>query len=94
MSTCLFLTPARRLESGGLAIDADEGRQLRVGLLLSVPITGQVYAQPMMDGSNAIVAAEQHRVYGIDHVTGVREWAIQVGANVSAETFNDQHPTV
>lgn len=64
------------------------------GLLLSVPITGQVYAQPVMDGSNAIVATEQNWVYSINQSTGVREWAVQVGANIGAEPFNDQHPTV
>jgi hypothetical protein len=63
------------------------------GLLHSVPVTGQVYAQPVMDGSNVIVATEENWVYGINQVSGAREWAVQVGANVGAQPFNNVDPT-
>jgi iron transport multicopper oxidase len=65
----------------------------RFGLLFSVPVTGQVYAQPVMDGSNAIVATEENWVYAINQVTGVRQWAVQVGADVGAQPFNSVSPT-
>jgi len=64
------------------------------GPLFSVPVTGQVYAQPVMDGSKVIVATEEDWVYGINQVTGVRQWAVQLGANVGAQPFNDVTPTV
>lgn len=64
------------------------------GQLLSVPIIDQIYAQPVMDGLNATIATEQNWVYGINQVTGVRQRAVQVGANIGAGPFNDQHPTV
>ena len=98
------LTADEGTNRGGLSRDGwyPEASQLtpsnvvngRFGLLLSVPITGQVYAQPVMDGSNAIVATEQNWVYGINQVTGARDWAVQVGANVGAQPFNDVSPTV
>ena len=64
------------------------------GALFSVPVTGQVLAQPVMDGSNVIVATEENWVYGINQVTGARQWAVQVGSNVGAQPFNDVKPTV
>ncbi len=75
-----LLTPAN-IKTGGF------------GLLDTVPVTGQVYAQPVMDGSNVIVATEENWVYGINQITGVRQWAVQVGANVEAQPFNDVHPS-
>jgi len=65
----------------------------KFGLLSSVPVTGQLYAQPVMDGSNVIAATEENWVYAINQVTGAREWAVQVGANIGAQPFNNVQPT-
>jgi iron transport multicopper oxidase len=64
------------------------------GLVYTVPVAGQVYAQPVMDGSNVIIATERNWVYGINQVTGRRQWAVQVGADVGAQPFNSVQPTV
>lgn len=64
------------------------------GPLFSVPVTGEVYAQPVMDQSEVIVATEQNWVYAINQITGARQWSVQLGANVGAQPFNDQAPTV
>ena len=64
------------------------------GQLFNVPITGQVYAQPLMDGSNVIVATEQNWVYAINQITGAKTWSVQVGSDVGAQPFNDVSPTV
>ena len=63
------------------------------GLLHDVPVVGQVYAQPVMDGSEVVVATEQNWVYGIDPLSGATHWAVQVGASQGAQPFNDISPS-
>jgi putative pyrroloquinoline-quinone-binding quinoprotein len=38
-------------------------------------VEGQVYAQPLLDGSTLLVATEQNKVYGLDPVTGAQRWS-------------------
>jgi hypothetical protein len=64
------------------------------GLISSVPVTGEVFAQPVMDGSDVIVATEENWIYGINQITGARNWAVQVGANVGAQPFDQVDPGV
>ncbi|MGH9019613.1 MAG: lectin-like domain-containing protein, partial [Acidimicrobiales bacterium] len=64
------------------------------GELYSIPVVGQVYAQPVMDGSEAIIATEQDWVYGVNQVTGAKQWAVQLGADVGAQPFDNVAPTV
>jgi iron transport multicopper oxidase len=37
-------------------------------------VSGQVYAQPLLDGSTLLVATEQNHVYGLDPATGLPRW--------------------
>jgi hypothetical protein len=43
------------------------------------PVEGQVYAQPLLDGSTLLVATEKNQVYGLDPVTGTQKWHIGLG---------------
>ena len=45
----------------------------------SSPVSGSVYAQPLVVGSNVIVATENNMVYGIDRNTGDAKWVTSVG---------------
>ncbi|GAB7180576.1 PQQ-binding-like beta-propeller repeat protein [Kitasatospora sp. Ki12] len=45
----------------------------------STPVNGSVLAQPLVTGTNVVVATENNYVYGIDRVTGKTNWTRQVG---------------
>src|SRR4051794_20641527 len=41
----------------------------------SANVTGQVYAQPLLDENTVLVATENNRVYGLEPATGNQQWA-------------------
>jgi hypothetical protein len=41
----------------------------------SANVTGQVYAQPLLDENTVLVATENNRVYGLEPATGKQQWA-------------------
>ena len=43
-------------------------------------VDGQVYAQPLVSGSNVIVATERNKVYALDAETGTPRWTVDLGA--------------
>ena len=45
------------------------------GQLWSTPVSGQVYAQPLLADGTLVVATENNLVYGIDPSTGAQKWA-------------------
>lgn len=45
----------------------------------SVPVQGQVYAQPLVSGHTLFVATEKNWIYAIDSVSGGVEWEKNVG---------------
>src|SRR5512139_9952 len=65
-STQSTLTP--QLVSGGT-----------FGRLFSTPVSGQVYAQPLLANGVLFVATEANWIYGLDPVTGAVLWSRQLG---------------
>jgi hypothetical protein len=47
--------------------------------LFDTPVSGQVYAQPLVVGSTVVVATENDWVYGLDAATGAVNWSTHVG---------------
>lgn len=45
------------------------------GRLFTAPVTGQVYAQPLVFRDTLLVATEDNYVYGLDPATGAERWA-------------------
>lgn len=52
---------------------ADFGQQF------ATAVDGQVYAQPLIAGSTAVVATENNNVYGVDTATGAKKWTRALG---------------
>src|SRR5215831_3337222 len=48
--------------------------------LFDTPVSGQVYAQPLVVGSTVVVATENDWVYGLDAATGAVSWSTHVGS--------------
>ncbi len=46
----------------------------------STPVTGQVYAQPLLDGATVLVATEENDVYALNASNGEVEWEKYLGA--------------
>ncbi len=44
------------------------------GRLWSTPVTGQVYAQPLLDEGTLLVATEANHLYGLNPATGAQLW--------------------
>lgn len=42
-------------------------------------VEGQVYAQPLLDGSTLLVATEENKVYGLNPANGEQKWASSLG---------------
>jgi hypothetical protein len=57
------------------------------GQLFSTPLTGQIYAQPLVVGSTVIVGTEENHVYGLNSETGAIEWSIYLGPSWPASTI-------
>jgi len=53
----------------------------------SVSLDGQIYAQPVLDGSTVIVATENDTLYGIDATYGGVLWSTHVGTPVNQSTL-------
>ncbi|HEY2054223.1 MAG TPA: PQQ-binding-like beta-propeller repeat protein [Solirubrobacterales bacterium] len=49
------------------------------GLNFSVPVQGQVYAQPLVSGHTLLVATEKNRVYAINSQSGQVQWEKSFG---------------
>jgi outer membrane protein assembly factor BamB len=47
--------------------------------LFDTPVSGQVYAQPLVVGSTVVVATENDWVYGLDAATGAVNWSTHIG---------------
>jgi Abnormal spindle-like microcephaly-assoc'd, ASPM-SPD-2-Hydin/PQQ-like domain len=47
--------------------------------LFDTPVSGQVYAQPLVVGSTVVVATENDWVYGLDAATGAVSWSTHIG---------------
>ena len=45
------------------------------GQLWSAPVSGQVYAQPLLSNGTLVVATENDAVYGLDPATGAQQWS-------------------
>ena len=63
------------------------------GKLWSAPVSGQVYAQPLVvstpttsSGETVVVATENNEVYGLDAKTGAQNWADPFQVNHAATT--------
>jgi LGFP repeat/PQQ-like domain len=52
------------------------------------PVSGQVYAQPLVFGNTVIVATENDMVYGIDRSTGAVRWQRSAGTPEPASIVN------
>ncbi len=49
------------------------------GRLWSTPVTGQVYAQPLLDDGTLFVATEENNLYGLNGATGAQQWTKNLG---------------
>jgi uncharacterized repeat protein (TIGR01451 family) len=58
------------------------------GQLSSMPVTGQVYAQPVVANGVLLVATEHNEVDGFNPATGERLWTSNLGATFDARQLN------
>jgi hypothetical protein len=49
------------------------------GRLWTTPVTGQVYAQPLLDDGTLFVATEANNLYGLNPATGAQQWTKKLG---------------
>jgi hypothetical protein len=54
------------------------------GKIFSTPITGQVYAQPLVSQGTLFVATEANWIYGLDPISGAVRWSRSLGTPFSA----------
>jgi hypothetical protein len=59
----------------------------RFGKLFDTRIDGQAYAQPLVFGSNVIVATETNEVYAIDSSSGVVRWLTPLGRPAPCDCY-------
>jgi outer membrane protein assembly factor BamB len=66
------------------------------GQLFSTPVSGQVYAQPVVAGSTVVVATENDWVYGLNAATGAVSWSVSLGPALpaSAQDCSDLAPSI
>ena len=57
------------------------------GKLFETPIDGQAYAQPLVSGSEVIVATEANRIYSIDAIRGVVRWVRELGTPAPSDCY-------
>ena len=50
------------------------------GQMWSAPVTGQVYAQPLLANGTLLVATEENNIYGFDPSTGAQRCSRALGA--------------
>src|SRR5580704_5915049 len=56
------------------------------GQLFSTPVSGSVYAQPLVVNGTVVVTTEQAMAYGINATTGAVEWSRSFGSPFEAAT--------
>jgi len=49
------------------------------GQMWSAPVTGQVYAQPLLANGTLLVATEENNIYGFDPSSGAQRWSRALG---------------
>jgi outer membrane protein assembly factor BamB len=49
------------------------------GQMWSAPVTGQVYAQPLLANGTLLVATEENHIYGFDPSSGAQRWSRALG---------------
>jgi PQQ-like domain len=49
------------------------------GQIWSAPVTGQVYAQPLLANGTLLVATEENKIYGFDPSSGTQRWSRGLG---------------
>jgi outer membrane protein assembly factor BamB len=54
------------------------------GKAFEAELTGQIYAQPLVANGTLLVVTEDDWIYGIDPVTGTKQWERKVGTPVNA----------
>lgn len=59
------------------------------GLLGSMPVVGQVYAQPVIHDNVLIAATEGNNIYGFDATTRAKLWERNVGPTFDARSLNN-----
>ncbi len=64
------------------------------GQVFRTSVNGQVYAQPLVIGSQLIVATENNWVYGMDASTGKINWSTSLGKPYAIKTCNNVAPNV
>jgi len=64
------------------------------GQVFKTAVKGQVYAQPLVIGSTAIVATEDDWVYGLNATTGAVQWSDQLGTPFPMSTCNNLTPDI
>jgi hypothetical protein len=66
------------------------------GQLWSAPVSGQVYAQPLLANGALLVATEDNEVYSLDPATGAENWSTLLGTpwNASDIGCEDLAPTI
>ena len=42
-------------------------------------VTGQVYAQPVVENGTVVTVTESNDIYGLDETSGAQKWHRQVG---------------
>jgi hypothetical protein len=66
------------------------------GEMWNQPVTGQVYAQPVVDKDTIVAATESNDIYGLDATSGAQKWHRQVGVpfNPNDVSCSDLVPTI
>jgi Abnormal spindle-like microcephaly-assoc'd, ASPM-SPD-2-Hydin/PQQ-like domain len=66
------------------------------GQLWSTPVSGQVYAQPLLANGALLVATENNELYSLDPATGMQNWSTLLGTpwNASDIGCEDLAPTI
>jgi len=58
--------------------------QATFGRLLTIPLDGDVFAQPLYVANTVFVATEHNSVYALDPASGTVRWHVNFGAPVPA----------
>jgi hypothetical protein len=66
------------------------------GKLFATQLTGQIYAQPLVIGSQVVVTTEENNVYGLNAQTGAINWQLSLGPSwpSSAMGCTDMTPSI
>jgi hypothetical protein len=64
------------------------------GQVFKTSVNGQIYAQPLVVGSQVIVATENDEVYGLNASTGQVNWSTSLGKPYNIKTCNNIAPNI